>query len=220
VLIDAIGREDCAPAHVEHPDIRGIDTSSIYSTKHFEADETKTRRYLVHLRYPTRDILEVHLKVKQNNTDLAVLVNRRPPRSSGRWETEPFRVTVASHCGQIVDSILKLSRRDCLQLKDNEMSLHGLNIAWNRNVLVMGDLNDESWDRRVMDILNAGFSQGSLPSFKSYASRSPCLYNAMWSLLSPPDVGTCFFSVHAVDEDTGPVSAVPRAAVWAAGTLY
>ena len=71
-------------------------------------------------------------------------------------------------------------------------------------MLVMGDLNDEPWDRSVMDILNAGFShdhiedpirfsRGSLPSFKSYASRLPCLYNPMWSLLSQPDVGTYFF---------------------------
>lgn len=39
-------------------------------------------------------------------------------------------MTVASHCGQIVDRLLKLSRRDYLQIKDNEPSLHGLNIAW------------------------------------------------------------------------------------------
>jgi hypothetical protein len=205
VLIEAIGREDYALAHVEHPDIRGIDTSLIYSTKFFDVDESKTRGHLVHLRYPTRDIFEVHLKVKQNNSDLAVLVNHWPSRSSGRWETEPFRMTVASHCGQIVDSILKLSRRDYLQLKDNETSLHGLNVEWDRNVLVMGDLNDEPWDRSVMDILNAGFShdhieepirfsRGSLPSFKSYASRSPSLYNPMWSLLSQPDRGTYYFS--------------------------
>ncbi len=204
-LIEAIGREDYALAHVEHPDIRGIDTSLIYSTKHFEVDESKTRGHLVHLLYPTRDIFEVHLKVKHNNSDLVVLVNHWPSRRGGRLETEPFRMTVASHCGHVVDSILKLSRRDYLQLKDNEPSLHRLNAQWDRNVLLMGDLNDEPWDRSVMEILKAGFSQdhieesirfsqGSLPSFKSYAARSPWLYNPMWSLMGPPDQGTYYFS--------------------------
>jgi hypothetical protein len=110
--------------------IRGIDTSLIYSGKLFELDESKTRRHLVHLRYPTRKIFAVQLKVKQNNSALAVSVNHWPSRRSGRLETEPFRMTVASHCGQIVDRLLKLSRRDYLQIKDNEPSLHGLNIAW------------------------------------------------------------------------------------------
>ena len=204
LLIETIGRKDYALAHVEHPDIRGIDTSLIYSTTHFEVNESKTRGHLVHLRYPTRDIFEVHLKVKHNNSDLVVLVNHWPSRSSGRLETEPFRMTVASHCGQIVDSILKLARRDYLQLKDNEPSLHRLNVQWDRNVLLMGDLNDEPWDRSVMEILKAGFSQdhieesirfsrGSLPSFKSYASRSPWLFNPMWSLMGQPDQGTYYF---------------------------
>ncbi|MEO2019273.1 MAG: hypothetical protein ABGZ53_33480 [Fuerstiella sp.] len=204
-LIEAIGREDYALAHVEHPDIQGIDTSLIYSTKHFAVDESKMRGHLVHLRYPTRDIFEVHLKVKHNNSDLVVLVNHWPSRRRGRLETEPFRMTVASHCSQIVDSILKLSRRDYLQRKDNEPSLHRLNVEWDRNVLLMGDLNDEPWDRSVMEILKAGFSedhiqesirfsQGSLPSFKSYASRSPWLYNPMWSLMGQPDQGTNYFA--------------------------
>ncbi|MCP4787199.1 MAG: hypothetical protein GY903_12000 [Fuerstiella sp.] len=205
LLIDAIGREDYALAHVEHPDIRGIDTTLIYSTKHFDVDESKTRGHLVHPRYPSRDIFEVHLKVKHNNSDLVVLVNHWPSRRKGRLETEPFRMTVASHCSQVVDSILKLSRRDYLQLKDNEPSLHRLNVEWDRNVLLMGDLNDEPWDRSVMEIMKAGFSQdhihesirfsqGSLPSFKSYASRSPWLYNPMWSLMGQPDQGTYYSS--------------------------
>ena len=72
-------------------------------------------------------------------------------------------------------------------------------------MLLMGDRNGEPWDRSVMELLNADFfmdrteepircSQGSLPSYRSYASWSLCLYNSMWSLLNRPDQGTSYFS--------------------------
>lgn len=205
ILIDAIGRDDYALAHIEQPDIRGIDTSLIYSTKKFEVDQEKIRGHLVHLRFPTRDIFEVHLRVRSNQSDLVVLVNHWPSRSYGRLESEPFRLTVASHCGELVDRNLKLPRREYLKLSDSEVSLHRLNEAWDRNVLVMGDLNDEPWNRSVMDVLKGGFStdhleepirfaRGSLPSYKAYASRSAFLFNPMWSLMSAPDQGTHYFS--------------------------
>lgn len=205
ILIDAIGRNDYGLAHVEHPDIRGIDTSLIYSKKMFEVDESKTAGHMVHLRFPTRDIFEVHMKVKSNDAELIVLVNHWPSRSRGRLETEPYRMTVASHCGQLVDRSVKLDRKEYLSLKDNEVSLHRLNAAWDSNVLVMGDLNDEPWNRSVMDILGGGFtvdhleeavrfSRGSLPSYKSYASRAAWLFNPMWSLMSEPDQGTHYYS--------------------------
>lgn len=205
ILIDAIGRDDYALAHVEHPDIRGIDTSLIYSTRKFDVDQQRIKGHLVHLRFPTRDIFEVHLKVRSNNADLAVLVNHWPSRSWGRLESEPFRLTVASHCGQLVDQNLKLSRKEYLQLSDTEVSLHRLNDSWDRNVLVMGDLNDEPWNRSVLEILKAGyttdhleepvrFARGSLPSYKAYASRSAYLFNPMWSLMATPDSGTHYYS--------------------------
>lgn len=216
LLIDAIGREDYALAHVENPDIRGIDTSLIYSTRLFEPDLEKTRGHLVHLRYPTRDIFEVPLKVLSNDAELTVLVNHWPSRSGGVYETAPFRMTVASHCGRLVDANLKLPRKEYLQLTDSEVSLLDLNKRWDRNVLVMGDLNDEPWSRSVMDILGGGYStdrieepiklsHGSLPSFKSYSSKTAWLFNPMWSLMSAPDTGTLFHArssqtMHLVDQ--------------------
>ena len=205
LLIDAIGRDDYELAHVEHPDIRGIDTSLIYSRDVFSVDQQKTRGHLVFLRFPTRDIFEVHLKVKSNDSDLVVLVNHWPSRSRGRLETEPFRMTVAGHCGRLVDDNLKLSRGEYLELEDNEISLHRLNHTWNRNVLIMGDLNDEPWDRSVLDMLKAGFSvdhleepvrlsQEKLPSYRSYAQKTAWLFNPMWSLMQKPDVGTYHYS--------------------------
>ncbi|MEZ6131010.1 MAG: hypothetical protein R3C59_20255 [Planctomycetaceae bacterium] len=203
ILIRAIGRDDYALAHVEHPDICGLDTSLIYSTRLFELNTDATSGHTVSLRYPTRDIFEVHLKVKSNQSDLVVLVNHWPSRKPGRQETEPFRVTVASHCGRLVADNVKLSRRDYLMLQDNDQALQTLNDAWNRNVLLMGDFNDEPWSHSVMDVLGAvysseriaepvTFARGCLPSYRAYASRAVPLFNPMWSLVTSPNQGTSF----------------------------
>ena len=207
-LIKETGRDDYQLAHIEHPDIRGIDTSLIYSDKLFTADTSRMKGHLVHLRFPTRDIFEVPLTVIANNAELVVLVNHWPSRSNGKWLSEPFRMTVASHCGRIVDDLVKVPRREYLELRDTEVSLFRLNDAWDRNVLIMGDLNDEPWDRSVMEILGAAYStdhleesirmtRGALPSFKSYAGRTASLFNPMWSLMTSPDQGTHYFSQSA-----------------------
>lgn len=203
ILIKAIGRGDYALAHTDHPDISGLDTALIYSTEHFQLNQTITRGHAVHQRYPTRDIFEVHLTVKRTGAELIVLVNHWPSRQLSRIETEPYRIAVASHCARLLDSSLKLSRKDYLMLQDSAQSLEVLNRAWNRNVLVMGDFNDEPWNRSVLEVLGAGFSterleeplrltRGSLPSYRSYASRAAGLFNPMWSLANEPDRGTCY----------------------------
>lgn len=204
-LISEIGRDDYQLAHIEHPDIRGIDTSLIYSDKVFTADPARMKGHLVHLRFPTRDIFEVPLTVNANQSELAVLVNHWPSRSNGKWLSEPFRMTVASHCGRIVDELVKIPRRQYLELQDTDVSLFRLNDAWDSNVLIMGDLNDEPWDRSVLEILGAAHStdhleesirmtRGTLPSYKSYAARPASLFNPMWSLMTTPDQGTYYFS--------------------------
>jgi hypothetical protein len=205
ILIDAVGRDDYELAHVEHPDVCGLDTVLIYSKNLFDVDLSKTKGHVVHQRFPTRDIFEVPVRVRSNDAELIVLVNHWPSRSQGRSVTEPFRLTVASHCARLVDRNMKLTRRQYLELSDSEVSLHQLNHAWNRNILIMGDLNDEPWDRSVMESLRAGFStdhlqesiefsRNSLPSYRAYTQRQPWLFNPMWSLITAPDTGTRYCS--------------------------
>lgn len=203
-LIRAVGREDYELAHVESQDIRGIDTSLIYSRDKFELMDRPVE-HLVHLRFPTRDIFEVRLRVKENDEELVVLVNHWPSRSRGVYETEAYRMTVASHAGRIVDALLKFDRQSYFDLPDNELSLHKLNSRWNRNILVMGDFNDEPFSRSVLEFLRASKgldhleeaikrSRGGLPSYKSYAGKRAYLFNCMWSQLSRPDHGTHYYS--------------------------
>ena len=64
------------------PDIREIDTCLIYSNSIFEF--IKSKSYNMDLRYPTRDIFYVKLKVLSNNSNLHVFVNHWPSRRGKR----------------------------------------------------------------------------------------------------------------------------------------
>lgn len=204
-LIGKLNRDDYELAHVESEDIRGIDTSLIYSRQVFELAGEPVG-HLIHMRYPTRDIFEVPLCVRQNSAELHVMVNHWPSRSQGKYETEPFRISVAEHCGRLVDGILKFDRQEFFALSDTPKSLQALNHCWNRNILLMGDFNDEPFDRSLLEFLQASNSEdhieesirksagSNLPNPKSYLGRQAYLFNCMWRLLAQPDEGTFYQS--------------------------
>ena len=151
---DAFGREDYTIAHHDAPDIRGIDCALIYSDDVFEL-AANPEGYLVHFRYPTRDIFEVPLRVKDTGVELIVYVTHWPSRRGARRDSEPFRIAVASHLGRLIDAQLKLPRED-LMLADRLASIADrLDAEWNRNILVMGDLNDDPFNASVMEELLA-----------------------------------------------------------------
>jgi len=206
VLMSEIGRPDYSVAHVEAPDIRGIDCSLIYSTEVFEdPPEADIKGHLVHFRYPTRDIFQVRLTLKDNGAELNVFVNHWPSRSQGQFESEPHRMTVGERCGQLVDRVLKLNPEEFDLAPDSAEGLTGLNARWNRNVLLMGDFNDEPFNRSMTDYLMASkdldkveevLKPGSgrqIPTMKAYLEREPVLFNLSWPFLGQPDTGTYFY---------------------------
>jgi hypothetical protein len=116
-LLKEIGREDYQIAHLDSPDLRGIDTTLVYSEKIFRKPaKSDMRGHTVHLRYATRDIFEVRLRLKGSGTtpELSVLVNHWPSRKNGQYETEPLRISTAEHAGRLVDGYLKYSRAEFL----------------------------------------------------------------------------------------------------------
>ena len=203
-LINRLNRDDLAFVQADSPDLRGIDTGLIYSMEKFALEDAQS--HMVHLRFRTRDILEVDLRVKENNAPLHVLVNHWPSRRRGVHESEPFRIAVGAHCGRIVDRLLKFPRQQFLALPDTAVAMQTLQERWNGNVLVKGDLNDEPFDRSVLDALRAANSQDRLeeelkpgsgreiPSAESYLRIEAYLYNYMWQFAGRDDVGTLFFS--------------------------
>ncbi len=204
-LLTELDRDDLVLAHVDSPDIRGIDCSLIYSEDLFEIAAPPVG-HLVHLRYPTRDIFQVPLTVRENGADLMVLVNHWPSRSLGAERTEPFRITVASHCGQLADTSLKLARDDFVGAPDTADTMAVLQALWNGNVLIMGDLNDEPYNRSVLDELRAAKGLDRLeeplkagggrncPAIDRYLKLQAPLFNCMWSLVGQPDAGTHYYS--------------------------
>ena len=205
ILLDKIGRDDYQLAHIDTPDIRGIDTSLIYSDRIFKLAE-EPKAHLVNLRYPTRDIFQVKLQILENEAELIVLVNHWPSRWRGLYETEPYRITLASYCGQIIDGILKVSRKDFQEMLDTEETLELLNQRWNRNILLMGDFNDEPFNRSILNELQASSGKDKLeeplkaskdrktPTLERYLKAQAYLFNGMWPFLGRPDVGTHYFS--------------------------
>jgi hypothetical protein len=215
-LIEKIGKQDIyeIAQYTDSPDIRGIDTCLIYSKKIFKFIDAKSHN--INFRYPTRDIFQVNLSVINNNnknninSELNVLVNHWPSRVRGRFETEPLRIAVAENCARAVESVLKVSLDDLREMptnvKENEESLAKLNQKWNKNVLIMGDLNDNPFDRSILNYLHATPDKNRLIEWKeifehpnlkkwqtdkhNYLYQPAFLYNCMWKLI--PD-GTLFF---------------------------
>ena len=196
-----------AVAHVESPDIRGIDTSLLYDRHVFYPHpEMPIRAIKVSNRFPTRDIFEVPLSLHGSNTELIVYVNHWPSRSMGKYESEPLRISVANHLGRLIDEQLKVDRLDYLQMPDSEQTLAMLNQRWNRNILLMGDFNDEPFNRSILDYLKASNSTDHLeekikasrrrdtPTPSAYFREQAYLFNCMWPFLAQPDTGTLFYS--------------------------
>ena len=156
LLLAAIGRPDLKIEHRDSPDLRGIDTCLFYSNKVFKAPpQSAIRNHILHLRYPTRDILEVELELKNSPAKLLALVNHWPSRMQGRFETEPLRIATAERCGRIVDDYLKFGLAEFLGLPDTAATKQNIASRWNRNVLIMGDFNDEPYDRSILAYLHA-----------------------------------------------------------------
>ena len=206
-LMAEIGRADYRLAHVESPDIRGIDCSLIYSADVFnDPPAADIRGHLVHFRFPTRDIFQVRLTLKATGVELNVFVNHWPSRRQGQFQSEPHRITVGERCGQLVDEVLKLDREAYALIPDTVAGLARLNARWNRNVLLMGDFNDDPFSRSITDYLLASKDLDKVeeelkagekrqtPTIKAYIERAPVLFNLSWPLLGMPDGGTIFFS--------------------------
>jgi hypothetical protein len=206
MLAEAVGRDDYEIAHDDAQDLRGIDCSLIFSRDVFErAGESKG--HIVHLRFATRDIFEVPLKVKENGKELIVFVNHWPSRrGSGAKHSEAFRITVASHAGRLIDRRLKVTRQRLLELPDVPASREELEAAWRRNILVLGDFNDDPFDRSVQEVLRASNSldhleeellarSRNIPSnYSDYLAKQAYLYNYMWPILVRGGAGSIFFS--------------------------
>lgn len=157
-LADSIDvNRNYATAHWQMGDGRGIDVGFIYDAGLFDVEEIFSHWLMK--RNTTRDILQVNFKTKKGNR-LVVIGNHWPSRISGSYDTEPFRMiageALAYHNQRIMD-------------------IHGNKTA----ILVMGDFNDEPFDRAITDYALGSSNKGSVSR-----SKSPKLFNPMWKLVA------------------------------------
>lgn len=206
-LVAATGRADLKVVHADSPDLRGIDTCLVYSSNVFKKPvKTAIKSHVLQLRHPTRDIFEVDLEVKTTGQKLLVLVNHWPSRSQGKFESEPLRIATAERCGRIVDEHLRYSRAEFMALPDTAATRQAIIDRWNRNVLLMGDFNDEPFDRSVLDGLMATKDMDRMeedmkiaagknkPAAAAYLGKEAYLFNCMWPHLGRADEGSYYFA--------------------------
>lgn len=165
VKLTALNR-NYAVAHHDMSDNRGIDIAFIYDSDLFTFEGQF--HYEVLKRSATRDIFQVNLKTSQGN-DLIVIGNHWPARSAGTHESEPYRIIAAETLGYWLERIFQI---------------RGNNIP----VIVMGDFNDECWNRSLTDYANSTNS-----STRVRNARIPRLYNLMWPTAGEA-LGTFYFN--------------------------
>lgn len=148
-----------------------IDVGFIYRESVLSAP--KAIAYNIRKRYPTRDILVVTFAVK-NGTTLNIVGNHWPARSGGQYESEPYRIMVAENCAWIVEQFYQ---------KDPDS-----------NIIVLGDFNDEPFNRSIQEYLFAIRNRARVQARKNSKKARPYLYNLSWSLMDQPTPGTFYYS--------------------------
>jgi hypothetical protein len=210
-LILRTGLPNLKVAHIDSPDLRGIDTSLVYDEQLFDLAAPPVN-HVMHLRHRTRDVFQVPLTVKANGAALHVFVNHWPSRSAGQYETEPLRIAVAENCARLYDGLVKFERDAYLAMPDTTATLDALNARFDTNVLFMGDFNDEPSSRSVVEYLLAGKDLDHIeeplkkapandasgrqhtPAPARYLDLRAYLFNCMVSLSGSSDAGTLHFS--------------------------
>jgi len=159
-------------AHVESPDKRGIDVALAFRAPFRLAPGQSVRLVPIEKEgeLPTRGVLVVELVTAGSasgldGTPLAVLVNHWPSRGGDR--DGAFRAVAGTVVRGIVDAL-----------------------GHDRDLVVMGDLNDDPFDASVRQHL------GAIRSRNAVANRNDrrALFNPTWALLGTPDLGTLYYN--------------------------
>jgi hypothetical protein len=148
-----------AIAHADSSDGRGIDVAFLFDAARFEA-----REHFAHVivkRVATRELFQVNFVVKDTAPEqlLVVAGNHWPSRLGGVYESEPYRLVA----GETLAYFHQRIREE-----------HGNDVA----VLVMGDFNDEPFDRSLVE-----YALSERVRLKVTLTQTPRLWNLMWPLL-------------------------------------
>ncbi len=139
-------------------DNRGIDVGFIYDQNRYQFNPNEWFQHAIIKRYATREIVQATLRTTQGN-ELILIGNHWPSRSAGQYASEPFRIIAAETLSYFVQRIQEEKGNDAA-------------------IVVMGDFNDEPFNRSVTDYALSVRSRS-----KVVYGQNPYLYNLMWPLM-------------------------------------
>jgi predicted extracellular nuclease len=153
--------------HYAGNDQRGIDVAFMLDEDKYEI-EPETFSYEVMKRAATRDIFQINIKTAKGR-ELILIGNHWPARSGGQYHSEPYRMM----CGETLSYWMS-----------RIMEIRGQNIP----VLVMGDFNDEPFNRSLSE-----YAQSTPNRTRVNRGRLPYLYN-LTQRLEVGEKGTYVFN--------------------------
>lgn len=159
--------------HSNTKDSRGIDIAFIYDNNLFKKPYKKQIfNHVVLKRNATRDIVQVNFRTKTSPShDLVVIGNHWPSRRGGKLTSEPYRIMAAETLSYWIERI------------------HS-HFKGKVPIVVMGDFNDEPYDRAITDY---AYGLKDSAKVKSTRTKKPYLLNLMWPL-QEDEVGTYYFN--------------------------
>jgi len=176
-LIDTLlqrhfGNRNYNVAYAEAPDNRGIDNGLIYNADKFEVLNVNPIEVELPSKYPTRYILEVHLK-HVNGEEIYVFVNHWPSRGGGEEKSRPNRIKAATVLRNAID----------LLYVDNDKL----------NIVILGDFNDNPNDLSIARYLwtqqfackikTESMRLYNLSYGKFLSGKGTYLYRGNWNML-------------------------------------
>jgi predicted extracellular nuclease len=164
-LMDKVSAETGRTYKVLHHDTkdqRGIDIAIIYDQTMYH-DDGRIFSLEVMKRAATRDLFQINLTTT-NGSDLIVIGNHWPSRMEGKYESEPYRIMVAETLSYWIERIHEIKAEQD-HIKDPA-------------IVVMGDFNDQPFDRSINEYL---LSTSNIERVKN--AKSPSLFNTMFPFL-------------------------------------
>ena len=149
--------------HADTKDARGIDVAFLYDSSRLKTKASEVFNHFILRRNATRDLLQVSFYTKPAGNRLVVIGNHWPSRLGGEHASEPYRILAAETLAYWHERI-----HEVLAAEESEPA-----------VLVLGDFNDEPFNRSLVEY---GLAERIPDRVKSKRSKKPYFLNLMWPL--------------------------------------
>ena len=156
--------------HADTKDRRGIDVAFLFDSDKYSVDANEVFNHFILRRNATRDLLQASFVTKPSGNRLVLMGNHWPSRMGGALASEPYRIMAGETLSYFHQRTIEIDGTD-------------------QAVVVMGDFNDEPFDRSLVEY---ALSERVERRVKSKRSKKPYLLNLTWKLMGQ-GVGTHFY---------------------------